>query len=390
MGCLAPIVFAIFFGAGVAIFVAVFLEPVANLIKSTRWERVKCSIVTSRVEQVPARKGYVADVKYAYRFAGVQFHSNRVWFIRPTWNTLGDAQEVARKYPKGLETLCYVNPDNPAYAVLERGAKPELLIALAPVALMVTGLAGLFSSVGPLVFPASRRRWWVLVRREGFGRPSKKRRVLAPGGPYTFRPRHRNKATRFFVVFALLWNGVIIFLVREVIDNWRDGIPGFYGWALTLFALPMVLIGVGAIIPPMWALMRWLNPRPILTLSSTTVAPGGEISVRWRFWGSTRRVRRLRLFVEGREEATYTRGTETYTDYEVFSVTRLIDASEPARVRSGQLKLAIAPGAVPSFRSEHNAIVWSLRIHADCGRWPDIDEEFAIAVLPQPESIANS
>jgi hypothetical protein len=147
----------------------------------------------------------------------------------------------------------------------------------------------------------------------------------------------------------------------------------------------MVLIGLAALIPPAWGVIKWLNPRPMLTLSSTTVAIGGEINVRWRFWGSTRRVRRLRLFVEGREEATYRRGTETYTNYEVFSVVGLVDTNEPGRIRGGQVKLGMAAGTVPTFQSEHNAIVWSLRVHGQCGRWPDIDEEFELKVVGDGE-----
>ena len=384
-GCLAPMVFGLLLVAGVTIFVAVFLDPIGNVIEAMGWERVPCTIVGSRVEQAMRSNAYVPDVKFSYRYEGVLYHSSRVWFIRPTSDNMRDAAEVVKRYPKGLESQCYVDPEKPGYAVLERGVKPELLIALVPLGLVVIGMGGLVSMMGPMVFPASRRRWWVMLRREGFGRPGKKRRVLAPGGPYPFRPRHVGKVMRFFIVFAMLWNGVIVFLVREVVDNWRDGIPGFYGWALTLFAVPMVLIGLAALIPPAWGVIKWLNPRPMLTLSSTTVAIGGEINVRWRFWGSTRRVRRLRLFVEGREEATYRRGTETYTNYEVFSVVGLVDTNEPGRIRGGQVKLGMAAGTVPTFQSEHNAIVWSLRVHGQCGRWPDIDEEFELKVVGDGE-----
>jgi len=374
-------IFALFLAAGLTIFLAVFLEPVASVIQATRWQRVPCTIVASRVEKLDKiRNAHTPEVHFVYRFGNATYRSSRIWFIRPTSDTLRDAQQAITPYPKGLETFCYVDPNDPAYAVLQRGFKPELLIALVPLALILIGAYGLASTLGPILFTPSRLRRWVVFRRLGLFRPGKRRRVHTPAGDTTIRPHHKSKTMPFFISFALLWNGLMFFLVREVIDLWREGIPDFYGWSLTLFATPMVLIGLAALIPPIYLIVRWFNPRPMLTLSSKTISPGGELSIRWRFWGSTRRIQRLRLFLEGREESTCARGPETLTECDVFSILTLLDTTDPDRIRAGQLKLSIAADAPPTLRSDPKAVVWSLRVHGDNGKWPDIDEEVELIV----------
>jgi hypothetical protein len=35
-----------------------------------------------------------------------------------------------------------------------------------------------------------------------------------------------------------------------------------------------------------------------------------------------------------------------------------------------------------SFEAGHNKIIWSLRVHGDIYRWPDVKDEYPIVVLP--------
>lgn len=400
-GCLAPLIFLVILVAGVLIFYFVFWEPVWGTIQSAQWAKTPCAIVTSQVdvsrpgskESTPASKEekfvagsrFVPMVRYAYRYNGTTHHSTRIWFIRPAFNTLREAEGVVERYPKGRESVCYVNPAYPAFAVLERGFKPDLLIALVPLGLAIGGLIGLGATVGPRVVPGPVRQWWrqrqLRAEEKARRRRRGRRRVYAPGGPFSFRPHHDGKGLPVFIVVAIVWNAMMIFLVQEVIDTWQGGIPEFYGWALTLFAIPLLLVGLALMIPPGYFLMKLLRPRPILILSSATVALGGEISVGWKLWANGGRVRRLRVFVEGREEATYTRGANSYTDYEVFAMIPLADTTVASEIRNGRRRLRMPEGTVPSFSSEHNKIVWALRIHGQTGPWPDVDEEFELRVV---------
>jgi hypothetical protein len=90
----------------------------------------------------------------------------------------------------------------------------------------------------------------------------------------------------------------------------------------------------------------------------------------------------FRMSLEGREEATYRRGTNTATDRSVFANLEIVNLTLQAAMQTGRGTVVVPAHAMHSFSSAHNKIVWSIRIHGDIARWPDVDEEFPINVLP--------
>ena len=100
--------------------------------------------------------------------------------------------------------------------------------------------------------------------------------------------------------------------------------------------------------------------------------------------GQVRKVPRLRIYLEGREEATYSRGTRSSTDKNVFATVPIADIQDNARVAAGDADLSIPPDAIHSFNSAHNKIIWAIFVKADVTHMPDVKEEFELAVLPQP------
>jgi hypothetical protein len=179
--------------------------------------------------------------------------------------------------------------------------------------------------------------------------------------------------------FALFWNGITGVFVWQVIQSWRSGRPE---WFLTIFMIPFVLIGlvlIGAVFN--FVLALW-NPRPTLRLTPGTPRLGQTMSLEWEFSGRVRVIERLRVYLEGREEATYRQGTRTSTDKSVFAEIDL--ANEPGRLDlySGRVETALPVKTMHSFESDNNKIVWNIRVKGSIARWPDVDEEFPVSVLP--------
>jgi hypothetical protein len=98
--------------------------------------------------------------------------------------------------------------------------------------------------------------------------------------------------------------------------------------------------------------------------------------------GRATALRRLEIVLEGREEATYTRGTTTVTDKNVFVTIPIFATTNPWDMQSGRARLLVPPGTMPTFCAEHNKILWHLHVRGDIPRWPDIKEEYEITVLP--------
>ena len=123
---------------------------------------------------------------------------------------------------------------------------------------------------------------------------------------------------RFFgmLAIALFWNGITSVFVYHALDSFRTSQPE---WFLTIFITPFVLVGLGLIGGVFYQALAWRNPVLRVTAPADGVALGAELAFAWEFTGQTQRLRGLAIELQGLESATYTRGTNTVTDREVFA-----------------------------------------------------------------------
>src|SRR5690606_7770662 len=78
---------------------------------------------------------------------GVEHHSDRYHFMSGSSSGRSGTQAVVDRYPPGSEAVCYVDPNDPTQAAIERGYTADLLYGLIPlvfaslrVGLFVAGL----------------------------------------------------------------------------------------------------------------------------------------------------------------------------------------------------------------------------------------------------------
>ena len=128
------------------------------------------------------------------------------------------------------------------------------------------------------------------------------------------------------------------------------------------------------------------NPRPTLQAARGAVPLGGELEVRYSFTRNTSRITKLQITLRGEEVATYRRGTDTKTDRHTFFEEVLLETTDPGRMRTGTVTIRVPGDLMHSFDASNNKIVWTLKLHGDIPRWPDVALDFPITVLPQPHS----
>jgi hypothetical protein len=179
--------------------------------------------------------------------------------------------------------------------------------------------------------------------------------------------------------FALFWNGIVSVFVWQAWKSWERGHPD---WFLTVFLVPFVLIGLASIAFVGHFALALANPRPRLTVDSAAPSLGDRLGIDWQFSGRASRIRRLRIVLEGREEATYRRGTDTHTDREVFASHVLVDTANDWEISRGNASLVIPDDTMHSFEAPANKIVWELKVAGEIARWPDVDESFPVTVHP--------
>jgi len=99
-----------------------FLRPLRRVRSARFWRETPCVIVASSVSEDAQESGvYRILVTYQYEFAGRYYSSNRYSFTIGATAGYGGKKRVAKRLASGARAICYVNPDDPADAVIKRG-----------------------------------------------------------------------------------------------------------------------------------------------------------------------------------------------------------------------------------------------------------------------------
>ncbi|MEX2581052.1 MAG: DUF3592 domain-containing protein [Verrucomicrobiales bacterium] len=115
------------------------------------WVATPCEIVSadiddSRLNQRGLVK-YGLDVVYRYEFDGNTYTGDRVRRLPVESSDPKKAARKLEKYPAGSETVCYVDPDRPVAAVLEKDSKASLYSIWFPGLFIVGGIGMILSAL---------------------------------------------------------------------------------------------------------------------------------------------------------------------------------------------------------------------------------------------------
>lgn len=201
--------------------------------------------------------------------------------------------------------------------------------------------------------------------------------------------------------FALVVNAMIGFFVLVWIHEFREG-GGWlgFGWmSFLVSAGAVVLVGFAFTFVFLYVLAGILfGPRVWVQTPSRTLVPGERTIVSWRFSRGGRQVRNLRLTLEGKSEALFTKEAEVTSstfrsmehaggmklDERVFLRSTLFSSDEPDQIVDGQVEVHLPEILPPSFEATNNRIRYYLLIEAGSAVWwsQDLRERFAVFVLP--------
>lgn len=370
-GGLAGVAFAvIFLVAGLAVLFGVVVPKGAEYLAVRGWRETPATVIWSEVAAVRGDDGttYKVDLFYRYDFEGREHRSNR--YNIPGGSSSGrEAKEaVVRAHPPGSSLTVYVNPEKPWQAVANRDLGWWCLFALFPVPFIAVG--------GGMLLWMRKERRGKLREADGFRVPIEGRlegaRVLRSGGK-----RGCGFAVTLFA--AVFWNGIVSVFAVQVLESWRKGDPQ---WGLTLFLIPFLLVGVGLALLALYSFLAIFAPSFVVELEESDLFPGRETRLHWRRSGGFGLPRDFTLYLVGREEATYRRGTSTSTATSVFHEEVVFHSEHPHEMRSGSAVLRIPADAPPDFKGGNNRIRWFLRIRAVVPRMPDVGDDHELSVRP--------
>ncbi|HLY08520.1 MAG TPA: DUF3592 domain-containing protein [Planctomycetota bacterium] len=365
--------FFLLFGLAMSFF---FLWPLVEIAQARSWRQVPCTILTSRVESHSSGKGgptYSVEVTYEYLIDDEPHVGKRYQFMAGSSSGFAAKQEIVDLLPPGTKTVCYVNRRDPQDSVIDRGFTVDILFGFIPLLFALIGAAGLF---GMFVYKRTPALPGAVP-----GLPSGTAAGTAARGPVRLKTSS-SPAVRFgcLFIFAFFWNAIVSVFVVQCYSGWKSG---HSDGCLTVFLIPFVLLGLGVIGLAIHGFLAIFNARPSLQLGSATVALGDTVEVLWETTGNVDRVRSFSITLEGREEATYKRGTSSSTDKSTFAVIPVVQSNRGKEMRRGKATLTVPADSMHSFKSPHSKFVWAMHVKGDIPWWPDIKEEYPIDVLPQ-------
>lgn len=377
-GCLV-LFFGIFLAAGCVASYFILWRPWSTWLSARSWEETPCRIVSSQVTESSGSDGstYKVDVTYTYVVEGGEITGSRYDFMNVSSSGYDGKAAVVARYPVGTRATCWVNPENRTESVLNRDFSLTYLLGLFPLIFVAVGGGGIIWAVSSWrKKPPGQAAGPSGLRPSPFG-------VEVPadaGQPRVLKPQLSPVGKLVGLIFlALFWNGIVSVFVWFAYDGWRTGNPE---GCLIAFLVPFVLIGLLLIYGVFRQFLVLFNPRLELTLSRGGLAPGESALLQWKIDGKAERVTRLKIVLEGQEEATYRRGTDTRTDKEVFATIPVIDTDQPMQIAQGSARVHVPEDTMPSFKSDRNKIVWTLKAACEIPGWPDSDDEYEIVVAP--------
>lgn len=356
---------AVFAAVGGALLLFWIIPTITRSLDSLNWKETPCTVISSRVKSHSDSDGttYSVDVFYLYVFEGREHRSNRYRVFQVSSSGRAGKEAVVKRYPPGMKAVCFVNPKNPSEAVLVRGPGWSALFGLLPLAFLAIGLWVMWSGI-----QGTKK-----VELTGAETPP-----IADGVPRALKPRASPFAKlAATIAVAIFWNGIVSVFLFNLVDGFSRGRPD---WFLAVFLVPFVLVGLGLLAATVYSAMAMTNPRCSLSLSPAVLVPGKGFELQWETRGSLHRLSRLLIYVEGREEATYRRGTSSYTDREVFARLPLVDLTSSLEMGQGAARGQLPEGVMTTFEASSNKIVWTLQVRGEISRWPNVIDEYPVNV----------
>jgi hypothetical protein len=361
---------------GFAALIPIFILPVFHSIQALRWREVPCTILQSQVVSHHSDKGgptYSIKISFKYDVGNAHYVGSRYNFSLGSSSGFDYRQAIVRRLHRGVRTVCYVDPADPADAVIDRGLSRDLWFGLLPLLFAIIGVAIIVFAV-----------------RNAHPQPTNAAQRAAPirtGDSDRLKDAQSPLRTLIALgVMCLFWNGIVSVFVHQAYFG-LSGRADFFDWFQRIFCIPFILVGVLLIIVWFHQLLAVFNPRPHIVLSNQSLTLGQSSQLSWNFTGNASRIGRLSIHVEGREVATHLRSgghnsDERVTQKSTFARLPIADTTRKMEIATGRGTFTIPADSMHSFASRNNKIEWSIVLHGEISGWADVKAEFPINIAP--------
>ncbi len=364
----AVILFSVFLLIGLLVFYFLGIRPAMKVLDAKSWTPAQCRIISSSVAAHDSDNGhtYSVDILYSYVIGGKEYKSDRYNFMGGSSSGYDGKKKVVDAFPAGSTATCYANPADPSDSVLNRGFTWEFLFCLIPLAFILVGAGGLIYNIRKRSEPQMNSGEY---DRGGFSDYTAGDVVLKPvSGPFL--------SFLGSILIAGFWNGLVSIFVYQDVLSWMKGRPD---WFLTIFLVPFVLVGLVMLGMVALCFIGLFNPRPRLSVSTTSPHPGGKLKVQWEI-----NARSSELFRNMSISLKCMRGGNG-SGGNIIDELGIIDTSDSFRIACGSREIDIPENAATSADSSRdgNEIRWLISFKGALARRPRISLDYRIRVVPR-------
>jgi len=211
------------------------------------------------------------------------------------------------------------------------------------------------------------------------GKPN--RRVVSKAKPLTLR------TTPFTFWLLLAWfleigaaAGLIYWVGADCFRDWA-----VYGvLEISRLEIGVLAFSVAALCWLVTQCWKYFDPYPEVRISPGAASLGTSFDVEWIFRGSKRRLKKIAMALEGREEvwAENKLGASARA-HKLIAPFYVEQMDMPQRLDQGQVHVQLPEGLMPSFESEKTKIVWLVRFENQIKWGAKMKYEFPVQDLAE-------
>ncbi len=141
-----PFVYLFFIFVGLLFLFFFLIRPVLKIMDARSWVETPCRVIAAEVYTSSDGDTYKPHITFEYEFDEKKYESDQYNCIGSYTSGRFGKERIVAYYLKHRDTVCYVNPDNPREAVMNRSIGFELLYGLIPLIFVIVGILGLIGA----------------------------------------------------------------------------------------------------------------------------------------------------------------------------------------------------------------------------------------------------
>lgn len=341
--------------------------PLMKILDAQKWVPLTCEVISSSISTSHgshASTTYQAKINYRYEYEGNTYTNNKYRFQEYYTSAYNHEYNIVRAYSPLRQFTCFVNPQNPKEAVIDREPGLYLLFCLFPLIFLVVGLGGLYSTLKkPLDVQQDKQTGKIILKEKS------------------------TPLTQFLIILfiCIFWNSIVLVMASDLlVPNQRGSIP----LSDILFSSVFIFLGLLLVLGVFYSFLNLFNPKITIELNNAYLVLNESYQLDFMLSGKFNRLRSLKIDLIATQQITSRSGNKTKIEEKIVFQKNIYECI--IRVpQNTSVNFATPSTAELNFSESFNQLKWTLKATGAIGFWPDMSHEFEIVLYPDKKEVES-